>query len=56
MDGPDGIKEGFIIDILEETGIDYEIVSPEDKRYGYYDEKTKKWNGMIGMIVDGVSI
>ena len=49
-----GPKEGFIIDLLEAMEVDYQIVSPADRRYG--KKENGKWNGMVGMVVDGVSI
>ena len=50
----DGSVEGFIPGLLDEMGVDYEIVSPPDGRYGAYNQSTGKWTGMIGMVVDGV--
>ena len=52
----DGTKEGFIIDLLNEMEVDFEIVSPLDNRYGKKDPNTGKWNGLVGMVIDGVSI
>merc|ERR1719270_3339705 len=46
-----GPKEGFIIDLLEAMEVDYQIVSPADRRYG--KKENGKWNGMVGMVVDG---
>ena len=36
--------------------VDFEIVSPLDNRYGQKDPKTGKWNGLVGMVIDGVSV
>jgi len=49
----DGTKEGFIIDLLNEMEVDFEIVSPLDNRYGKKDPNTGKWNGLVGMVIDG---
>lgn len=48
----DGYTEGFIIDLLEEMGVEYELVSPQDRKYGKQDENTGKWSGLMGMVVD----
>ena len=36
--------------------VDFQIVSPQDNRYGRKDNKTGKWNGLMGMVIDGVSV
>ena len=36
--------------------VDFEIVSPLDNRYGKKDPNTGKWNGLVGMVIDGVSV
>ena len=36
--------------------IDFQIVSPQDNKYGQKDSKTGKWTGLMGMVVDGVSV
>jgi hypothetical protein len=41
----DGTQEGFIIDLLEEMEVDFQIVSPLDNKYGRKDNNTGKWNG-----------
>ena len=56
MTGEDGNYEGFIIDMLDEMDIGYKIVSPEDRRYGALNENSGKWSGMMGMIIDNVSL
>ena len=56
MTSEDGNYEGFIIDMLDELDIGYKIVSPEDRRYGALNENTGKWSGMMGMIIDNVSL
>ena len=36
--------------------VEYELVSPQDLKYGSKDENTGKWNGLVGMVVNRVSI
>ena len=55
MTNEDGSHDGFIIDMLEEMKLTYQIVSPEDFKYGALDSSTGKWSGMVGMVVDNVS-
>ncbi|EDO25336.1 predicted protein, partial [Nematostella vectensis] len=49
--------KGFAIDILmnleRDLEFEAEIYLVEDKKYGVYDKKLKRWNGMIGDLVDG---
>ena len=52
MMGEGDSKEGFIIDLLDEMEINYEIVSPEDRKYGRLENG--KWTGMMGMLINGV--
>lgn len=51
--------EGFGIDLIKELsamlGFNYTFMIQEDGQNGNYDRKTKKWNGMIGEIIAGVS-
>lgn len=56
--------EGFAVDLtkhifklLREEGYNYtyEFIHEEDKNYGKYDEKEKKWNGLIGDLLDKVT-
>lgn len=51
--------EGFGIDLIKElsemSGFNYTFIIQEDFNSGYPDEKTKKWNGMIGEVINGVS-
>ena len=35
--------------------VEYELVSPQDLKYGRKDENTGKWSGLMGMVVDRVS-
>ena len=49
---PDGGHEGYIVDLLDEMGLDYQIVSPADGKYGGFDQVQNKWNGVIGMVLD----
>ena len=56
-DPDEDVKEGFIIDLLDEMGIEYKIVSPEDGKYGgLVNKSTGEWNGMIGMVLDQVLV
>lgn len=52
--------EGFGIDLIKElsemSGFNYTFIIQEDFNSGYKDEKTKKWSGMIGEVIDGVII
>lgn len=61
----DGPKyEGFSVDLVEniveilksEEGKDYsyEFIYDQTIDYGEYDSKTKKWNGLIGQLLDKV--
>merc|ERR1711976_922884 len=63
MTNEDGSHDGFIIDMLdtacpteassvEEMKLTYQIVSPEDFKYGALDSSTGKWSGMVGMVVE----
>lgn len=45
--------EGFIKDLLDELGHDYELVIPDDTRYGRLDPETGTWTGTVGMALDG---
>ena len=36
--------------------VDFQIVSPLDNKYGRKDNNTGKWNGLMGMVIDGVSV
>ncbi|XP_044590291.1 glutamate receptor ionotropic, kainate 3-like isoform X2 [Cotesia glomerata] len=49
--------EGFAIDIIHELSeilhFNYTLVEQLDKATGGYDEKTGKWTGMLGKIIDG---
>ena len=49
-----GDHEGFLVDLLDEMNIDYELVIPEDNKYGYFNETTNKWTGMMGMVLEQV--
>ena len=42
------------MDLLDEMNIDYELVIPEDNKYGYLNETTNKWTGMMGMVLEQV--
>nr|APC94353.1 ionotropic receptor 8 [Pyrrhalta aenescens] len=48
--------EGFVVDIIKELsairGFNYTFVVREDKKNGEYENKTGKWNGIIGDLID----
>ena len=50
---------GFCIDMLnklqDELGFTYTIHHVADGQFGYQDPKTKRWNGLVGEVIDGVS-
>lgn len=50
--------EGYGIDLIEELSkmlnFNYTFVIQEDGSNGNYNRKTKKWDGMIGEVVEGV--
>ena len=51
----DGQFEGFVPEMLDAMGVDYQLVIPEDQRYGQRirDEDgvlTENWTGMVGMV------
>ncbi|XP_011157526.3 glutamate receptor ionotropic, kainate 2 isoform X2 [Solenopsis invicta] len=49
--------EGFGIDIIQEMskllGFNYTFEVQADNAYGSFDEATKKWDGMLGKIING---
>jgi len=51
--------EGFAIDIIHEMskilGFNYTFEVQSDNMYGSLNKTTKKWDGMIGRIMSGVS-
>lgn len=51
--------EGFGIDLIKElsemSGFNYTFKIQEDANSGHIDDKTKKWTGMIGEVINGVS-
>lgn len=51
--------EGFGIDLIKElsemSGFNYTFKIQEDLSSGYLNPKTKKWTGMIGEVINGVS-
>lgn len=51
--------EGFCVDLIkaisEILGFNYTINIAEDGKHGNYDKKLKRWNGMIGTLLDQVS-
>ena len=40
---------------MDELGKDYQLVIPEDTRYGRLDPETGTWTGTVGLAVEGVS-
>lgn len=52
--------EGYGIDLIKElsemSGFNYTFIIQEDTNSGSIDSKTKKWDGMIGKVISGVSI
>ncbi|XP_075975521.1 glutamate receptor ionotropic, kainate 2-like [Anticarsia gemmatalis] len=58
---PDNKWEGFSVDLVkaifdilkqENYNYTYEFVDAKNKTYGKFDTKTKKWNGLIGDLLD----
>lgn len=51
--------EGYCMDLLKELanilGFTYEVHLVEDGKYGYQDETTGQWNGMVKELMDHVS-
>lgn len=51
--------EGFGIDIIQELskmlGFNYTFEVQSDNVYGSYSKQAKKWTGMLGKIIAGVS-
>lgn len=51
--------EGFAIDLIQEMslilGFNYTFEVQADNVYGSFNNITKKWNGMLGKIIAGVS-
>lgn len=52
--------EGFGIDLIAELaameGFNYTFLIREDKQNGAKDPETGKWTGMIGDVMEGVSV
>lgn len=52
--------EGYCIDLLEQISrlrkFNYTIHIVKDGSYGSLDKSTGKWNGMVGEIINGVSL
>lgn len=48
--------EGFIIDLLDELsarlGFNYTIYEQAERKYGSEDPTTKKWDGMVGDLIE----
>lgn len=51
--------EGYAIDLIKELslmlGFSYTFIEQVDGHYGIPDERTGKWDGMIGEVLNGVS-
>jgi hypothetical protein len=52
--------EGYAVDlikhIMDEHNFTFEFKLAEDGEYGSYDKNAKRWNGIIGELLDGVKI
>ena len=50
--------EGFCVDLIDEIsqvlGFNYTLKLSADGKHGKYDDKTNRWNGMIGELLDQV--
>jgi hypothetical protein len=56
LEGSEGGQyEGFIVDMLRAMDVDFQLVSPADKKYGSKNDATGKWTGMINMVLEKVS-
>ncbi len=49
---------GFLVDLLEELSKDvgFQFVIEENSKYGNFDPESRNWTGMIGALVNKVSI
>lgn len=60
---PDDLYEGFSVDLVrnifeimrEEHNYTYKFVADKFISYGKFDNVTKKWDGLIGKLLDKVS-
>lgn len=52
--------EGYAIDLIDEIskllGFNYTLKLVPDGRYGSYNEDTKEWDGMMGELLQQVSV
>lgn len=59
MEGNDRF-EGFSVDLIDGIskmlGFKYILRLVEDNAYGSYNEKTKKWNGLVKELLDRVRL
>ena len=59
-EGKGGVLEGYIPDMMKQLGekmnVQFELQLVKDGHYGSKDEDDGSWDGMIGEVVDGVSI
>lgn len=42
--------------IIDDSGHTYQLVFPEDGRYGMLDERSGNWTGLVKMLQDKVKI
>lgn len=51
---------GYAVDLIEalskELGFEYIFVPVADNGYGKYNKETKQWNGIIGELINNVSM
>ena len=45
-----------LIDLMNELDTNYRIVLPSDGKYGGRSDQNFRWNGMIGLVMDNVSV
>ena len=59
LDRPDVLLKGYCIDLLEmlenDLGFNSQLYIVEDLKFGSRNKKTKKWNGLIADLYNGVS-
>ena len=54
-----GQNDGFCVEIMDliakRLNISYVIKRPPDNKYGFLDDTTGEWNGIMKMVLDGVT-
>ena len=45
-----------LIDLMNELDTNYRIVLPSDGKYGGRSNQNFRWNGMIGLVLENVSL